>query len=61
MTDCPQCDIRQTARAPRRRREQRYAQMLTTQGEAAMQVYRLAVIAEYRRIDALRGLNGASS
>ncbi|MBA3588289.1 hypothetical protein [Methylibium sp.] len=54
MTDCPQCDIRQTARAPRRRREQRYAQMLTTQGEAAMQAYRLAVIAEYRRIDALR-------
>lgn len=51
---CRGCEVRAVAGAPKRVREQRYAQVAHADGESAMQAYRADVMAEYRRIDALR-------
>jgi hypothetical protein len=56
-SQCPGCEIRAIAVSPRRIREQAYTQWARTYGEEAMQERRKAVLAEYRRIDELRGGN----
>lgn len=53
--DCKGCEIREWAKAPRRKREQRLAEVLSQRGEAAMQSYRKVLRAEYDRINELRG------
>jgi DNA-binding cell septation regulator SpoVG len=52
--DCEGCRVREIAKSPRRMREQAYTDALNKEGEEAKERLRLAVLAEYRRIDELR-------
>ena len=52
---CSGCMVRMVANWPKHMRQTRYAEVLKTEGEERMQAFRLAVLAEYRRIDELRG------
>lgn len=54
-SNCNGCEIRAIAQSPRRIREAAYAKWARELGEERMQEKRRAVVAEYQRIDGLRG------
>ena len=54
-SDCPQCQIRSIANAPRHIREQRYSQIEKACGQAAAHELKQSVREEYARIQRLKG------
>lgn len=55
QSNCPDCDIRAIAKAPRHIRELRYEQLRRKLGQEAAQAVIERVRAEHQRIKALKG------